>query len=150
MECDKCGEILDDYNFYCLEECRTKKIKAKFCSPKCTEEYIESENIDSSEFLPIKVYHCPAAIVCDKLNNLRGICERREVLEEYGRGRFALPISWCESGIAGILLSNEKLEKSIEKLNISINEFNKTSTRLTYLIILLAILTAIISGVSLF
>jgi len=108
----------------------------------------------------LKISRCSNYENCKKINNIRNMCEREEnfikARNPMGINIGAITrVNWCDLANAGIISANVKLyelfdnyDKNSTKLNNLMLEYTKKLHNLTWLLIGLAILTAILTCVS--
>lgn len=153
MECLACEKDLNEYNFLSLRKYKfPKKTKCleeayDFCTIKCIDKFLETVNDDHfKDFQKYKISRCGAYKDCERIDNLRNMCESAEnVIREpnqfpIGPLRYLSPS--CGPGEVGIIRASIRLMDILEgfdtKYQESSNELinhSKNMNRLTKLIL---------------
>ena len=160
MNCKQCSKELYEHNFLSLR--KYEKIEDEdyligshdFCSKECADKFKEKQkNQDDLELFEIR--RCVGYHDCERLDNLRGICETKERVNSGGGGIFGLSLPplnrMCEPAQVGIIKASLglldvldsfgelslkhnkqmlKQEKSNSELLKSMDDVNKISSKL--------------------
>lgn len=153
IRCYNCNEEYQLYYYYILkkykiEDGEERSIGArKFCSEDCIEEFRRNGSDDSREFFNtspderIRMYEmsrCVGYYDCERLDNIREMCEDREekTLQRVSRpdiGIVSMPTAMdlsramapeCSPGEVGIIKASIQLIDSIEQFDYKMREIN--------------------------
>ncbi len=159
MNCDFCGKEFDEFEGYVQAVDSEQKItlenadqikKESLCSTDCLKKHIEK--CGNERYNYAEIYFCPGARECAGLDNLRKLCSRSErikfkesnVLDSLSENISSLVKGeWCEPGIAGMIKTNMKLHQSNLEVVKSIKNFDRISTILSGIMIVLTIVILI-------
>lgn len=148
-KCFHCNKPIDGFQYWSLrkydykkldEDKEPKLIEIKdFCSKKCLKDFKDknSEEIENYEFY--RVNRCSCYYDCEELDNIRGICERKERLDyEPGLSLVSLhPHNFCEPSDASIIKASINIHKEIKELKSETSVQFKLTAAMTILVIIL-------------
>lgn len=169
MKCDFCKTDLNEYEFYALRKYKDPEktiglmASFNFCNKGCIDNYIDldDENIFKS-FDKYSISRCGAYKDCERINNLRVMCEDVEPLyksynpmDPLGTLNFAKTLApHCQPGEVGIIRASIKLmdiletfdkkyQKSSNEMISQSEEMVKHSKDMKWLTVFIAIFTVI-------
>ncbi|GEM_PF-2437177 len=156
MKCVVCNKSFDEFNGYIsafdteqpLESSDYRDVenlpRESICSKECFS--IHLKKFGKGRYNYSEITYCPSAKECEKLGNLRKLCEMSEHIKTENDSfldNLSFIVSpgksWCEAGVAGMIKSNMQLYKSNLKVSENIERFNRVSTRLSYMMIILTV-----------
>jgi hypothetical protein len=181
MNCHNCGKEIGLYHFLALKKYefpiglssdKHYDESHEFCSEECMKAFkLPSKDGLSDKYFwdPLDVFRCRGYYGCERLNNLRGRCEKYEThkikedepiesqaprnLSHFSNipaAIFIPPVPFCEPSEVAIISANLKLfdlfdrfDKESTKLNKEMLIHTKSMSRLTKWILVLTILNTI-------
>lgn len=158
MKCDQCNSELYKFNFLSLrkyKEIDDEEILEEsfdFCSKDCAENFLRNkENLENFELYEIN--RCVGYYDCERLDNLRRMCEDAKAIKDETElfSLLHIPIARkCSPGEVGIIKSSLKLLDLLEKfdetskvINQEMLKHTKEMNKLTKLILFFTIANAI-------
>lgn len=150
--CEICGKKIEGGG-YVLQ--RTEENETfYFCSPECISNF-NSKGFPVNTFQLLKISRCASYHCCLELGNLRRLCEKTESLTDINHLDNLNRINFCEPAIAGQIQASyaiykhlQKVDEENEKLSVENTKLNKRTQCLTIISTIMAVLTIILTGIS--
>lgn len=143
IKCEQCGKESEGYYFLSFRkhnfdgERRTVTKHLDFCSKKCAETYIaKAESLEGMNLF--KITRCVGYYDCDRLDNLRVMCEDEEALKGRGGSIYSI-INGMTNAIDSIIRAKSRtcnpsdvaiIKASLKMMDMT-EKFNESSTKLS-------------------
>lgn len=144
--CDSCKKKIKIHTLFALRKYDSEheiSDEKLFCSKNCLDTFSEDgyEDYEQEE-----LSRCASYYDCQKLDNLRGLCEKSESIEDNSSYLFPIisPINFCKPAEAGIIKSTIKLYEQAEKSSKQMNIQFIITLFLTVVIVLLTIFNIVL------
>lgn len=161
MICENCENELDYFHFLALKNYeiskgnKTLKMQFNFCSSKCMTQFIGKYKDNTfKDFDPYEISRCGGYKDCEKINNLRRMCETSKQLNVkssiFNPG--FMPTFYCKPGELGIIRASlklmdilesfdEKYQASSREMSLQSQEMIKHSRDMKWLTVFIAVFT---------
>ena len=150
--CEICEKKINDGG-YVLQRTEDNK-NFYFCSSECINIF-KSKGHPVNTFQLYKVSRCASYRCCLELGNLRRLCEKTESLTDINLLDNLNRINFCEPAVAGQIQASyaiykhlQRVDEENEKLSIENTNLNKRTQCLTIISTIMAVLTIILTGIS--
>jgi hypothetical protein len=166
MECSICKNKYDiqDFNSLRIYNNDDNLIRKRDMCDNCINELSEKEKLEEffdkfreKGYKLYKISRCPIFDDCEKINNLRIMCESKEAVDKSSSFDFHvnLPPSWCDPAEAGIITASIKLydlfdnyDKNSTELSNNMLSYTRNMHHLTWVLLAFAVIGFILTFIN--
>lgn len=138
-ECVVCHTNIDEnYNWFIVKN--SSGTESIICGYNCLKGFYNKNKKSINNCQLIEHSRCAAYFGCKKVNNLRGKCFKTYNLTEAGSMGVLYPTNFCEPAEAGIIMSSDSINQTLEKFSEESKKQYKTTRCMTVLVIFLSVI----------